>query len=403
MSASPKNDVRFNPGSFVVASFGRGAHDNFARAMEKHGLLAFHALGTRRGAEGVSRERTRLNPVFGLLAYAAARCLPPFQAESFRFRLYPLFDCWVRSQMRPGQHVITSFGFANAAMKWSREHGGITFIDAGNSHPRLFWELLTEEQKKWGSPYPPVARFYNERCRESVALSDYIFAQSPFVRDSFLEQGWDPRRVMLHYLPQNLGWFKPGDAARPEARPLTLLNTGALCLRKGTPYLLEAFRMIRKKEPQAVLRLSQAVRDDMKQVMRRYEDLPIDWAPHLNLRFEDQRKRYVERFQTSDMFVFPTIEEGYAFVVKEAMACGLPVITTRNSGASDQIQPGENGELIPIRNSEAIAEAVLKWWSKIRQGKRLQHLQQTRNLLDFDTFDKTIMNHLATLGTLPGG
>jgi glycosyltransferase involved in cell wall biosynthesis len=399
MNTSPRNKIPFGPESFAVASFARCGHDNFARALEKHGILAFYALGTRRGTQGVSTQHTRLSPAFGLLNYAATKCLPPFQAESFRFRLYPLFDRWVRSLMRPGQHLITSFAYANSAIRWSKAHGGTTFIDAQNSHPRFFWKLLTEEQQRWKSPYPPVARHFNLRGLESVQLCDYVFACSPFVRDSFLEEGWNSQRVLLYDQPVNLEWFKSPDAERPADRPLTLLNTGALCLRKGTPYLLEAFRLVRIKEPRAILRLSQMVRDDAKPILRRYSDLPIDWAPPLNLRFEDQRRRYVERYQTSDIFVFPTIEEGFAFVVKEAMASGLPVITTRNSGASDLIQPGINGELIPIRNPEAIADAVLKWWSRIQEGKRVQQLQQTRNLIGFETFDKTIINHLATLET----
>jgi alpha-maltose-1-phosphate synthase len=400
MKSERSTGFAFNPESFVVASFARCGHDNFARVLEKHGLLAFYALGTRRGTDGVSAQHTRLKPVFGLLNYAAAKFLPPFQAESFRFRLYPLFDRWVRSLMRPGQHLITSFAFANAATRWSKEHGGKTFIDAENSHPRYFWELLSEEQKRWKSPYPPVSRYFNQRGLESVQQCDYIFASSTFVRDSFLDKGWEPRRVFLYALPVNLEWFKPAEAERPESRPLTLLNTGALCLRKGTPYLLEAFRLMRKKEPSAVLRLSQLVRDDAKEVLRQFADLPIDWAPGLNLRFEDQRQRYVERFQTSDIFVFPSIEDGFAVVVAEALACGLPVITTRNTGASDLILPGENGEIVPIRDPEAVAEAVLKWWAKIREGKRLQNLQRTRDLLSFETFDKTMMDHLAALGNL---
>jgi glycosyltransferase involved in cell wall biosynthesis len=275
-----------------------------------------------------------------------------------------------------------------------KEHGGTTFLDAQNSHPAVFWDLLTEEQKRWKSPYPPVAWHFNRRGRESVAQSDYVFAPSTFVRDSFLEQGLEPRRALLYTLPLNLNWFKPADAGRPESRPLTILNTGALCLRKGTPYLLEAFRLIRKKEPGAVLRLSQSVRDDAKEALRQYAGLPIDWAPYFNLALEDQRKQYLERLQTSDVFVFPSIEDGFGFVVAEAMACGLPVITTKNTGASDLVLPGENGEIVPIRNPEAIAEAVLKWWSLLREGRRLQNVQRTHELLSFGSFEKTIMNHL---------
>jgi len=203
--------------------------------------------------------------------------------------------------------------------------------------------------------------------------------------------------VLLYTLPLNLDWFKPADAGRPESRPLTILNTGALCLRKGTPYLLEAFRLIRKKEPRAVLRLSQTIRDDAKEALRQYADLPVDWAPFFNLAIEEQRKRYLERLQTSDIFVFPSIEDGFGFVVAEAMACGLPVITTKNTGASDLILPGENGEIVPIRNPEAIAKAVLKWWPLLREERRVQNVQRIQERLSFDTFEKTVMSHLATI------
>ena len=211
MNTTPNNVVTFQPESFVVASLARCGHDYFARVLEKHGLLAFYALGTRRGTQGVSSPHTRLRPFFGLLSYAAAKTLPVIPSESFRFHLYPLFDRWVKSLMTPGQHLITSYAFANAAIRWAKEHGGKTFIDAQNSHPRFFWELLAEEQRRWKSPYLPVSPFFNQRGRESVELCDYVFASSTFVRDSFIAQGWDPRRVFVYAIPVNLDWFKPAE------------------------------------------------------------------------------------------------------------------------------------------------------------------------------------------------
>lgn len=86
--------------------------------------------------------------------------------------------------------------------------------------------------------------------------------------------------------------------------------------------------------------------------------------------------------------IFPSIKDGFSFVVAEAMACGLPVITTKNTGASDLILPGENGEIVPIRNPEGIAEAVLKWWSLLREGRRLQHVQRTHELLSLNHLKK---------------
>jgi glycosyltransferase involved in cell wall biosynthesis len=385
------------PDRFAAASFSRCGHDYFARVLEKYGLLDFYALGTRRGTAGVALEHTRLQPLFGLLNYAGACLLPPFRAESFRVRLFPFFDRWVKSQLRPGQHLLTSYAFANQSLRWIKEHGGLAFIDAESAHPSEFWDLLAEEAERWDSPYPPVSRFYNEQALDTANHADYVFAPSTFVRRSFLERGLEERRVLLYSLPVDLKIFHPSAEPRSPARPLTILNTGALCLRKGTPYLLEAFRLIRKEEPLAVLRLSRTVRDDVREVLRRFNDLPIDWAPPLNIAIPAEREQFVRRYQTSDVFVLPSIEDGFAFVVAEALACGLPVITTPNTGASDLVRNGENGEVVPIRDPQAMAAAVLKWWAKIREGHSPQ-VEENQRQLSVEHFDRTVIGHFSNLG-----
>jgi glycosyltransferase involved in cell wall biosynthesis len=62
--------------------------------------------------------------------------------------------------------------------------------------------------------------------------------------------------------------------------------------------------------------------------------------------------------QSCDVFVLPSIVEGRALVQQEAMACGLPLIATRNAGADDLIEEGATGFLVPIRSPEAIAEKI---------------------------------------------
>jgi glycosyltransferase involved in cell wall biosynthesis len=58
------------------------------------------------------------------------------------------------------------------------------------------------------------------------------------------------------------------------------------------------------------------------------------------------------------VFVLPSIVEGRALVQQEAMACGLPVIATKNAGADDMILDGETGFLVPIRSPDSIAEKI---------------------------------------------
>jgi glycosyltransferase involved in cell wall biosynthesis len=69
--------------------------------------------------------------------------------------------------------------------------------------------------------------------------------------------------------------------------------------------------------------------------------------------------------RTCDVLVLPSIVEGRALVQQEAMACGLPLIATRNAGGDDLIREGETGFLVPIRAPEAIAEKI-NWFATNR-------------------------------------
>jgi len=377
---------------FAVACFNRSADDNFARALENHGLLDFYALGTRRGINGVAPEHTRLQPLFGLLNYMAFKGLSVYYAESLRFRSFGLFDRWARSLLRPGQHLLTAYAFANDSMRWVRQHGGMAFLDAWTSHPEEFWSVLTEEQQRWGSRYPPVSRYYQDRAADSVTAADYVFVSSTFVRQSFIKRGFAPDRLLFCPYPVNLGLFQPAPAPRPAHRPFTILHTGGLSLRKGAPYLLEAFRLIRTEVPNAVLRVRRDIRNDAVEILRRYADLPIEWSGGLNL------EEHVRRYQTSDLLLFPSVEDGFAQVVAEALACGLPVVTTHNTGASDLISPGANGEVVPIREPQALAQAALAWWDRIRAGQCISGFDELKTRLSFQQFEATCIGHLARLG-----
>jgi glycosyltransferase involved in cell wall biosynthesis len=232
------------------------------------------ALATRHGASGVPTERTRLNPWLGLKAYVAAKMLSEFAAESYRFSLLPQFDAWVRRQLAPGDSLISSYGYANESFQFVRAHGGKTFVDAGNSHIENFWEILSEEHRRWHCITPPVAWHWVERAREMLALhTDFILSPSRYVTDSFLARGFKPEQILKNVYPVNLDLFTPRTALRPKNQPLTLINTGSLSLRKGTPYLLEAFRRVRREVPDARLLLTDVVQDDVKPVLAKYADL----------------------------------------------------------------------------------------------------------------------------------
>jgi glycosyltransferase involved in cell wall biosynthesis len=340
----------------------------------------------------VSPEKTRLNPAIGLCTYAAARLLPTFRAESFRFRLHPWFDHWVKNQLAPGDNVISSYGYANKSFEWARRHGGKTFLDGGNSHPDNFWEILQEEHQRWHCPDPPVALHHYRRSVAMMEHVDYVLSPSTFVTRSFLERGFKPEQILRNVYPLDLSCFTPGEESQPRKGPFTLISTGSLSLRKGTPYLLEAFRQVRRKCPAARLLLTALVQESAKPALARYADLPIEWGPSL------PHAELAARLRCADVFILPSLEDGFARTVAEALACGLPVITTPNTGASDLIEPGVNGEVVPIRDPQAIAEAALKWADRTERNNPRRTLLLEPERLSFDYFKQTFLKQLAEIG-----
>ncbi len=377
---------------FVIAQPFRTVLDDNARALERHELLRLVALGTRRGVAGIPPERTRLLPALGLASYAFAKTLSVSRAENLRMAMHPLFDAWARRLLREGDHVMSSYGYANACFRWARAHGGKTFLDGGNSHPEHAWAILTEEHRRWGCAEPPMPPHHYRRAVAMLEEVDYVLAPSQFVAGSFLDRGFRPEQILRNVYPLDLSLFTPAPAPRPPERPLTIISTASLSLRKGSPYLLEAFRLVRRAVPEARLLLTRVIADNALPILEKYRDLPIEWSPPL------PHAALAQRLQSADIFVLPSLEEGLARTISEAMACGLPAIVTPNTGTTEFVQPGVSGSVVPIRDAPALAEAILEWHQRI-----LAHPGPPERLLDveqfsFTTFEQRFMEELRSRG-----
>lgn len=377
--------------SFIVATPYRSVCDEQARALHAQGQLRLYTTWTRRGTDEISPDLTRKLPLLGLASYIGAKTLPPYQAEAFRFSLYPLYDRWVASMVRPGDSIISSYCYANESFRKVRALGGKTFLDAGNSHPDNFWKILSEEHSRWNCPYPPVPRFYIRRARAMLDETDYIIAPSEFVAESFLERGFDAERILRVPYGVDLSTFTSNLIPREKSRPFTLISTGSLSLRKGTPYLLEAFRMIRKTIPDARLLLSDLKSASILPILESYSDLPIEWAPSLG--HEDLARR----LKSADLFILPSLEEGLVRTALEAMACGVPVILTPNTGSSDYVTEGVNGSVVPIRDAAAIAEKAIWWWRRINSGENIGSPKMTESILSPDQVRKVFLERITAL------
>jgi glycosyltransferase involved in cell wall biosynthesis len=378
--------------SFAVATPGRSVCDDNARALFHQDALRFIALGTRRGTAGIPAEKTRLLPLFGLLNYAGAKTLSFYRGESFRFRLLPFFDRWVKQMLTPGDHIISSYGYTNECFKWVRAHGGRTFVDAGNSHPENFWNILVEEHRRWNCALPPFSPFWHRRSVEMMEHVDYVLCPSSHVRATFLSRGFKEEQILSNIYPVDLSCFTPRTEPRAKDQPLTIVSTGALSLRKGTPYMLEAFRLVHRKHPSARFLLTNNIHDSVRSMVKSYSDLPIEWSPPL------PHPQLAQRLQGADIFVLPSLEEGLVRTALEALACGLPVILTPNTGANDFVEPGRNGEIVPIRNPAAIAQAILAWAERVRASSAPPQRLFDTERLSFAYFEREFLAQLKSHG-----
>lgn len=132
-----------------------------------------------------------------------------------------------------------------------------------------------------------------------------------------------------------------------------LLTVGRLSEVKGHRYLICAVNRIRQRHPGIEVKI--AGHGELKSSLERYV---IDKGLVGHVRFVGEQKNVEALMHEADVFVFPSLHEGFGLALVEAMACGLPVIATEAVKSNDLIEDGKSGFLVPVKDAEAIAEKV---------------------------------------------
>ena len=187
-----------------------------------------------------------------------------------------------------------------------------------------------------------------ERKDQEVALADHIFVASSMTRQSLLDAGIDSERISIIPYGAPIDYFRPQGTRLDEK--FRALFVGRVGPRKGVHYLLDAWKNLGLKN--AELKLV-GVNEFPPGWLERHQDyinyLPS--VPHASL---------AQHYCSASVLVFPSLVEGFGLVMLEAMACGIPVITTYNAAGPDIITDGVEGFIVPIRDPEAIQEK-LEW------------------------------------------
>jgi glycosyltransferase involved in cell wall biosynthesis len=145
--------------------------------------------------------------------------------------------------------------------------------------------------------------------------------------------------------------FHPRPPGDEVDAPFRILFAGRISLQKGVPYLLQAYNRLRGGSSSIELWLAGKMDRELSRLLHA-ERLPVRVLGQLS------RERLAEVYREVSVFVLPSLQEGLATVLAQALASGLPVIATPNSGAEDLIEDGLEGFIVPPRSSDALQEMI---------------------------------------------
>ncbi|MEP7341839.1 MAG: glycosyltransferase family 4 protein [Acidobacteriota bacterium] len=252
------------------------------------------------------------------------------------------------------QPVVFAYSYAaRHVFRFARERGHRTVlgqIDPGPVEERIVAKLWAEhspQQERW-QPTPPG---YWESWREECALADTILVNSEWSRRALVQEGIPAeklRLIPLAYEPQAEAatFQREYPQAFTHERPLRVLFLGLVNLRKGMGPVLDALRQLRGEpmEFEFVGPLQIHVPEDLRQ------RADIHWRGAV------PRSQVARYYQHADVFLFPTMSDGFGLTQLEAQAWKLPVIASRFCG--EVIEDGHNGWVLSKLSADSIADAL---------------------------------------------
>lgn len=267
--------------------------------------------------------------------------------------IYAWLDCHVSKHHLKNLSAVYAYeDVAADTFQAAKQQGIFCFYDL----PILFYRASRDIQTQEAESFPAFASALQaarepawkiERKEREIQLADHIFVASSFVKNSLVEARVTPEKITVIPFGAPIDYFHP----KPKTDQLfRALFVGRVGPRKGVHYLLQAWEKLKLPEAELLLvglnEFPEGYLEQYKQIINY-----VPSVPHASLN---------NYYSSANVLILPTLVEGLPLVVLEAMACGIPIITTPNSGVADIISNGVEGFIIPVRDVEALEEK-LEW------------------------------------------
>jgi glycosyltransferase involved in cell wall biosynthesis len=298
--------------------------------------------------------------------WAAWRRLPfTDRYQHFPIVLTTPYVDWLLSRALPECDVFHGWtGVSLAGLRAAKRQRAATMIENPSMHPRDWQRAVLRECDTWGvrphqcrSVLPePLIR----RMEEEFSIADFIVVPSAIAAKSFERAGFHGKALVVHAATDH-ALFKPLCSGQRNGK-FTVCYAGRVELAKGVIYLLKAWKQLSLRNAELVIVGDVAA--EMTGLIREYGSASVRFEGYL------PAERLVDIYRDSDLFAFPSVNEGLARVLLEAMATGLPVVATDCSGADDCVTPGVDGTVTPARDADALATALM-WHYENREATKV--------------------------------
>jgi glycosyltransferase involved in cell wall biosynthesis len=206
---------------------------------------------------------------------------------------------------------------------------------AANSHVHNLRRQHERARKRHGIGDSWLNDAQVRKTLQEYEAADTIYVHSNYTRQSFLDAGIAPDRLERTYLHVHPRFEPP--TSRPDDDTFRVVYVGRVEATKGIPLLFEAFDQLSIRDKQLTLVGGWSTRRMRTYVEPWLADDAIRLAPGDPL----------PALHRADVFVHPTYEDGFGYAPAEALACGVPVIVTEDTGMKEYVRNGENGYVVP--------------------------------------------------------
>jgi len=248
---------------------------------------------------------------------------------------------------------VAFFGFHTGCLEtleFMNEGGHLCVVDQMDTG-RTHYEVVKDEAENWpgwqASP-TPLPEVYFRRIESEWELASVILVNSEWSRSALIGQGIPGQKIAVAPLAYEPTCVTPSKGKPFQDSPLRVLWLGNVTLAKGIPYLIQAARLLEDEN------IDFRVVGKISIQVGAIESFPA------NVTFDGPipRAQTDDAYADADVFVLPTLSDGFAITQIEAMSHGLPVIATPNCG--EVVTDGQDGFIVPPRDADALATAILR-------------------------------------------